>query len=210
MSLSRVWEMSRLQRSIKVRPAASGFTLIEVLVSIAVLSIGLMGVAMLIGTTLATGTKAKFMNIANVLASEKLDDLNKLSSNDPNLVPGGSLAGGSTCAAGDIYCDQVTVNAATGADYETETETVNNAPVTTTIVHTNAGCVGTPAACNVANPAAGGSTFTRRWLVTLSPTVSSSAGAATITNARRVTVLVTLNDQTASNPVSFQMSMVRP
>jgi len=204
--------MSQRQTFTKARPASSGFTLIEVLVSIAVLSIGLMGVAMLIGTTLATGTKAKFMSMANVLASEKLDDLNKLSSNDPNMVAGGSLTGGATCAAGSIYCDTVTVNEASGADYETETEVSGTPPTatTTTIVHTSAGCVGTPATCGVAAPAGGGSSFTRRWLITDSPTVTSAGGAVTITNARRVTVLVTLNNQSAANAVSFQMSMVRP
>jgi len=206
--------MSQRQWSTKVKPASSGFTLLEVIVAIAVLSIGLMGVAMLIGATLANGTKAKYMSMANVLASEKLDDLNKLASNDPNIVCTsvcGALSG-STCAAGSIYCDTVTVNEASGADYETETEMAGTPPTatTTTIVHTSAGCVGTPAVCGVATPAGGGSTFTRSWQITYSPTVTSSAGAVTVTNARRITVLVTLNNQSATNPVSFQMSMVRP
>ncbi len=184
--------------------------MIEVLVSIAVLSIGLMGVAMVVGSTLASGTKAKYMSMADILASEKLDDLNKLPANDSNLVPGGSLTGPSTCAAGDIYCDQVTVNEASGADYETETQTVNNTPVTTTIVHTSSGCVDTPANCGVTVPTGGGATFTRRWLVTANPTISSAGGPTTVTGARRVTVRVTSNQQSGSEAVSFEMSMVRP
>lgn len=210
MSPSRVWEMSQRQRFTKQRPASSGFTLVEVLVSIAVLSIGLMAVALLIGSTLASGTKAKYMSMANVLASEKLDDLNKLSSNDPNIACAtttcGSLTGGATCSASNIYCDTETVNEASGADYETETEDVNGNYTTTTIVHTNAGCVGTPAACGVAAPSGSGAMFTRRWLITVNPSV----GGTTITGARRVTVLVTLNNATGGNAVSFQMSMVRP
>jgi Tfp pilus assembly protein PilV len=191
--------------------------MIEVLVSIAVLSIGLMGVAMLVGSTVATGNKAKYMSMANVLASEKLDDLNKLPFYDPNVAPnpGGSLTGPPACAAGDHYCDEVTVNEASGADYETQTQivTVNGNPTltTTTIVHTNTGCVGTPADCGVANPSGGGgSTFTRRWLITLNPTVQTPGGPVTVNGARRVTVRVTLNAQSSGNAVAFQMSMVRP
>ncbi|MGH9717463.1 MAG: type IV pilus modification PilV family protein [Candidatus Acidiferrales bacterium] len=203
--------MSQQHSFSKKRAASSGFTLIEVIVAIAVLSVGLMGVAMVIGATLATGTKAKYMSMADVLASEKLDDLNKLPANDPNLVPGGAL-NSNPCAAGDQYCDQVTVSEASGADYETETEMVGTPPaaVTTTIVHTNTGCVDTPANCDVADPSGGGSTFTRRWLITANPTVDSSAGSVAITGARRVTVLVTLSGAAGANAVSFQMSMVRP
>lgn len=185
--------------------------MIEVLVSIAVLSIGLMGVAMLIGSTVNSGTKAKYMSMANVLASEKLDDLNKLPSNDANLVPGGSLTGPAICAAGDIYCDQVTVNETSGADYETETQTVNGNIVTTTIVHTSSGCVDTPANCGVPNLSASGSTFTRRWLITANPTITSTGGgSATVQGTRRVTVRVTLSNGAGANAAAFQMSMVRP
>lgn len=190
--------------------------MIEVLVSIAVLSIGLMGVAMLVGSTVATGNKAKFMSMANVLASEKLDDLNKLPFYDPNLTPnpGGPLSGPPACAAGDYYCDQVSVNEASGADYETQTQvvTVNGTPTPTaaTIVHTNTGCVGTPADCGVANPSGSGSTFTRRWRITLNPTVQTPGGPVTINGARRITVRVTLNAASGGNAVAFQMSMVRP
>lgn len=190
--------------------------MIEVLVSIVILSIGLLGVALLISTTAASGTRARYMSMANVLASEKLDNLNKWptseTSCDQNVCPGGSLTGPAICAAGDTYCDQITVNEATGIDYETQTQMVGSpaVPVTTTIVHTSAGCVDTPANCGVPAPPAGGSTFTRRWLITADPTVTSSAGTATITGARRITVVVTLNNQAANQGVSFQMSMVRP
>lgn len=190
--------------------------MIEVMVSIFILSIGLLGVALFIGSTVAAGARAKYMSMANVLASEKLDNLNKWPSSDtscdPNVCPGGSLTGPSVCAAGDTYCDQITVNEASGVDYETETQMVGTppTPVTTTIVHTNTGCVDTPANCRVPSPSRGGSTFTRRWLITADPTISSTGGPKTITGARRITVVVTLNNQTNQSPVSFQMSMVRP
>jgi Tfp pilus assembly protein PilV len=209
--------------------------LIEVLVSLGILAVGLLGVAGLISSMLASGTQARYMNVANVLASEQLDNLNKWPSTDQNVCDStacadatnspycsatscGTLAGSGACTAGDPYCDQVTVSETSGADYETQTQVVTD-PVTgtstnqtTTIVHTNAGCVGTPTACGVPNPSAGGLTFTRRWLITTDPTIVSSSGTpATVTGARRVTVVVSLvNESNSQNPVTFQMSMVRP
>lgn len=208
----RAWEMSAQPASSNRHKARRrGFTLIEVVVAIGVLAIGLLSVAALIGNTMRTGTSAKFMNMANVLASEKLDSLNKWPAGDPNVAPGGALTGSATCAANDDYCDQVTMTEASGADYETQTQVVNGNPVTTTIVQTSTGCVDTPTNCNVPNPAGGGSTFTRRWLITSPFTVTSASGAqTTINGASRITVVVTLNNQGNQIPVTFQMSMVRP
>ncbi len=221
--------MSQQLSSSRSRGSAAkqkGFTLIEVLVSIAVMAVGLLSVAALIAGTLQAGTRARYMSMASILASEKLDSLNKWPSGDlpnsattaqnaaptdPNIWPGGSLTGGATCATNDAYCDQVTVSEASGADYETQTQIVNGTPTTVTIVHTSSGCVGTPTACGVAAPAAGGATFTRRWLITANPTINSTGGGAvTATGARRITVSVTLDDASLNPPVSFQLSMVRP
>lgn len=188
-----------------------GFTMAEVVVSIAILAIGLMGVAALISRTLVSGTRARYLNIASVLASEKLDSLDKWPTNDLNVQIGGALAGPAACAAGDSYCDQVTVSSSSGADYETQTQVIDGVPTTTTVIHTSSGCVDTPAKCGVAGALAGGATFTRRWLITNAPTLSGAGGAAIVANGvRRVTVLVTLQDGTFNPPVTFQMSMVRP
>ncbi len=193
------------------KSSASGFTLAEVMVSMAILTVGLLGVASLISSTLATGTQARFMNMANILASDKLDSLNKWPSSDPNVAPGGALSGPDTCAAGDDYCDQIVLSETSGANYETQTQMVNGVPVTTTIVHTNTGCVDTPANCGAPNPDNSGSKFTRRWLITLNPTITSAAGVpTTVTGVRRITVVVSLNNQNSQAPVAFQMSMVRP
>lgn len=191
-----------------------GFSLIEVLVSIGILSIGLLSVAALIGSTMNSGTTARFMNMANTLASEKLDTLNKWPSSNANVSAGGSLTGPSTCASGDDYCDQVTMSESSGANYETQTQIVSGTPVTTTIVQTSGGCVDTPTNCGVSSPT-GGSTFTRRWLITAPITVTSAGGTTTTvgtaaTGPRRITVVVALNDQTVQPPITFQMSMVRP
>ncbi len=224
--------MSPLQSSIKriggKKHQQLGFTLIEVLVSIAVLAIGLLSIAALIGSTLQAGTRARYMSEASILASEKLDSLNKWPSGDtsgatstamstaptdPNIWPGGSLSTDPDCGTGTAaeYCDQVVVSESAGADYETQTQSVNGTPQVTTIVHTSSGCVGTPTACDVATPT-GGITFTRRWEITQDPTISAlGGGTTTASDTRRITVLVTLDDSTSSSqPVTFQMSMVRP
>jgi len=202
-----------------------GFTLVEVLVSMVILAIGLVGIAALIAGTLQAGTRSRYMSMASILASEKLDSLNRWPSadtagststaegaapTDENVWPGGSLTGSLTCAATDAYCDQVTVSEASGADYETETQDVSGVPTTTTVVHTSAGCVGTPAACGVATPT-GGYTFTRRWLITANPTITATSGATAVaTGARRITVVVTLDNNIFGSPLSFQLSTVRP
>lgn len=199
----------------------SGFSLIEVIVSLGILAVGLLGVAALISSLISTGSSARYMSIANVLASEKLDDLNKWPCNDgvgnvitcdDNVNPGGSLTGPTVCAANDPYCDQVTVSEAGGADYETQTQYDASGNLqTATIVHTSAGCVDTPANCGVAAPPTNGSTYTRRWWITSDPQITAADGtSATVTGARRITVVVTMNGRPANSPVSFQMSMVRP
>lgn len=189
----------------------------EVLISMAVLTVGLIGMAAMVCSTLMFGANAKYINMANVLASEKLDNLNKWPSTDLNVAPGGSLAGPSTCAAGDTYCDQVTVSETSGADYITQTQIVfdpvtnTSNPVTTTIVHTSTGCVDTPGNCGVPNPTGAGSTFTRRWQITSNPVITDAGGnPSTVTGARRITVVVSLANNVSKQPVSFQMSMVRP
>jgi len=193
-----------------LKTSHGGFSLLEVVVSIGILSVGLLGVAALVTSTMKTGTNSRYVNMANILASEKLDSLNKWPNGDPNVAPGGSLSGPSACAVGDDYCDQVTLTEASGADYETQTQIINGAAVTTTIVHTNAGCVDTPTNCGVPDPTGGGSTFTRRWLITSPFTVTSASGTTTTVNAaERITVVVTLDD-VVQNPITFQMSMVRP
>lgn len=195
-----------------MKKRSNGFTLIEVVVAIAILTVGVIGMAFMMAGIAVLGSVSTASNMANVLASEKLDSLNKFPQNSLDVAAGGSLAGPATCAAGDIYCDTVTVNETTGADYETQTQVnTDGTTQTTTIVHAATGCVDTPANCGVPAAPAGAATFTRRWLITLNPVITSTGGAtSTITGYRRVTVVVTQNNSSDQHPVTFQMSMVRP
>lgn len=204
--------MSQQYKYTKTKKQSNGFSLIEVVVAIAVLTVGVVGMAFMMAGVAELGTVSVASNMANVLASEKLDSLNKYPASDPNLVAGGALSGPITCASGDIYCDNVTVNETTGADYITQTQVnTDGTTQTTTIVHAASGCVGTPANCGVANPPSGTPTFTRRWLITASPVITSTGGTpSTVTGYRRVTVIVTQNNASDQHPVTFQMSMVRP
>src|SRR5437588_5115183 len=65
-----------------------GFTLIETMVAILVLTIGLFSVAALMSSTLNMGAHARYMSTAALLASEKLEDLSRLPNTDAALNPG--------------------------------------------------------------------------------------------------------------------------
>lgn len=59
----------------RIRPAQLGFTLLEVLVALVVLSIGLLGVAKLILATQKSNDDASFTSKATVLGNAMLDDI---------------------------------------------------------------------------------------------------------------------------------------
>lgn len=185
--------------------------MIETVVALTILTVGVMGMAFMMAGTAVLGTVARFSNMANVLASEKLDSLNKYPASDPNVAPGGSLTGPAACTATDIYCDTVTVSESSGADYETQTQVnPDGTTQTTSIVHAASGCVDTPSNCGVAAAPTTGYSFTRRWLITKDPVVNAGSTAQTVTGYRRITVVVTQDNASDGHPVTFQMSMVRP
>ncbi len=71
--------------------ANSGFTILEVMVAILVLTIGLVGTAALMSTTVSSTARSHLMSTAALLASEKLEDLSRFDVNDSPVAPGGSL-----------------------------------------------------------------------------------------------------------------------
>lgn len=198
-----------------------GFSLIEVMVAIAVLTIGLISVAALATTMLTTGKRSKYMALASSLASEKLEDLSRYPNDVPQVcIPTGSTSVGSltsdvsqttTCPKGDstsvVYDDDVSISLGNGSSdcpsmggcfAETVSGQSGGNTVYSTTYHSPDGVITTPTATSTAPSRM---TFHRRWLI---------EGNTPVTGVRRATVLVTLSDNSVNPPVTFRMSTVRP
>lgn len=175
-----------------------GFTLAEVCVSIAVLTIGLVAAASMFGKVWGSTAYSEYMIEASTLVSEKLEDLNQFPNTDPNVAAGGSLSANTT-AGGITYYDEVYLSASTGS--VTETQVIGGNPYT--ITHQANGTIGTT---NTAPTTANSIQFERRWVIEANPTVNG----VTMTGMLRITVLVTLLNTSIKPQVTFQMSIVRP
>ncbi len=200
----------------------AGFTVLEVMVAIFVLTVGVVSVAALAGTMMTTGNRSKYLSLEASLASEKLEDLNHWSSKEPQVcVPTGDTSAGNltsdvlqttTCPLGATasiaYYDDVNINfsnASTdcvsslgGCFAETVAGQVAGTTQYTTTYHSPDGTV-TTATTATAPP---NMTFHRRWII---------EADSPVTGVRRITVLVTVSNTNIS-PFSptFQMSLVRP
>jgi Tfp pilus assembly protein PilV len=205
-----------------------GFSLLEVVVALAVLWVGVLCAEALGVKMMATGRQSKYMSLASTLASEKLEDLNHYSPNDPQVcVPTGSASVGSLSsdsAPQSVTCPPsvpwstgftgtVTYNDNVNISLSTSTSACPN-PTAGCFSETVSGLTGgansytttyhspdgqiTPVTSSTAPTNV---TFHRRWIIEANQPV---------TGTRRVTVLVTLLDTTVQPTVTFQMSLVRP
>lgn len=211
--------MSRLQARRR-----AGFTVLEVMVAIAVMTIGVVAVAALAGTMMTTGNRSKYMSLEATLASEKLEDLNHWPPSATQVcVPTGNASVGSlssdvlqttTCpgtggaSASTNYYDDVSINFANGSTDcvsslggcfdETVASQVSGTTQYTTTYHSPDGTVTT--ATNTTAPT--NMTFHRRWIIEAN---------APVNGVRRITVLVVVtNSDIAPFSPTFQMSLVRP
>jgi Tfp pilus assembly protein PilV len=202
-----------------------GFTVLEVLVAIFILTVGVVSVAALAGTMMNTGNRSKYLSLEASLASEKLEDLNHWSASAVQVcVPTGSASVGSlttdvlqttTCpgasAASDTvaYYDDVSLNffnsssdcpSSTGGCFaETVADQVGGTTQYTTTYHSPDGRIPPPTTSATAPT---NMTFHRRWII---------EADVPVTGVRRVTVLVSLNNVNVQpSNATFQMSMVRP
>src|SRR5580692_4321575 len=100
-------EESRFHHS---RNSNAGFTVIETLFAMLVLSIGLVTLSSLAATTLNNTARSNFMAQAANLASEKLEDLNRYPTTDCNVyVPSGTTNGSLTSdASATVACSPST------------------------------------------------------------------------------------------------------
>lgn len=200
-----------------------GFTLLECMIAIFILTVGVMALALLGVRMMSTGQQSKYTSVASTLASEKLEDLNRWSINDPQVcVPTGSASVGSltadvrqttTCpgagGASDsiAYYDDVSLtlnsnngdcpNSTAGCLAETISSVIGGNATYTTTFHSPDGIIDTNTSANA--PPVG--TFHRRWII---------EGDQPVAGTRRVTVLVTQLNQAIKPAATFQMSLVRP
>jgi prepilin-type N-terminal cleavage/methylation domain-containing protein len=190
-------ETSQSLRKPLKRSRQQGFTLIETMVSILILTVGLVGTAALMSNSVNMGAHARYVSTAALLASEKMEDLDRFPDNDPNLAPGGSLTADIT-----KYSDSVQISTANGNI--NEVTTANG--VTTLYTQKPDGTVVVTSGASLPAATPDMLTYDRRWLIVANPTV----GANTITGAVQITVLVTLTNQALKPVVTYQTSLVHP
>ncbi|HYL91739.1 MAG TPA: hypothetical protein VEW69_01140 [Alphaproteobacteria bacterium] len=212
----------RTHRALR-RNLAAGFSMLEVLIAALILTGGLLSLAWVAAQMSVTTPRGGWMTTAVILASEKLEDLNKYTQTDPNIsFNGANTTAGSldptTTPTDNIggqqvdYWDQVQISTGNGSMDETVSsrDPITGKQVYTTIEHKPDGTVQVlpPAA---ALPATTGDmiVFKRNWLIEKDPVVAGNP----VVGIRRVTVLVTLQSQIGIKgtlPITFQTSMVRP
>jgi Tfp pilus assembly protein PilV len=186
----------------------------ETLAAIIVQSIGLIGMAVLMSNMMTGGARSRYMSEAAMLASEKLEDLERYPAADPNVaVTSGAIAGslssditasvtsnGSTDSVD--YFDTVQLSASGGNISETSSgKDASGNTNFTTITHAPTGEVTSSIVTTLPAPSADTLTFERRWTIEKD---------APVGGVRRITVLVTLTNPVVVKSVNFQMSMVRP
>jgi len=210
-----------------------GFSLLEVVVAIVVLTIGMMSAAVLMANVYKGSVRSRYIALATQLASEELEDLNRWPANynssppyiDPHImVPVGSNdcgITGETCTGrldedfGPVsitvngvttpvsYFDTVCLTTQNGQMSETYQNPTSSSPSYNTLTFFPDGTPPTVSTSTTAPTV--GMTFGRRWVIEQDQP---------LVGLRRITVLVNLKDLTVfggkqPQPL-FQMSMVRP
>jgi prepilin-type N-terminal cleavage/methylation domain-containing protein len=193
---------------------ARGFTLVETLVAMLVLSVGLVGLGSLAAQSMNGTARSRFLALAADLASEKLEDLSRWPTFDPNVyAASGTTVGNLTSdtsanvTSGGIptellnYYDDVEISDSNGAISETVSQVISGSTSYKTTSHNPDGTISTSTSTSATAADTGAIGFHRRWAIEMDQPVSG---------LRRITVLVTLDNTYMHPPVNFQMTMVRP
>lgn len=202
--------MDQLQYS---RKSNRGFTLIEVAVALAILVVGLSSVAALFATVIHGTSRTEYMTQAATLASEKLEDLNRYPSGDPNVyavagTPSGSITADTSATVTSNastqlvdYYDEVFFSPSQGSVSETVSglDAGGNVQYTTT-AHNPDGTITKTVTSSRASLIAGAIYFKRRWVIEKD---------LPIAGLRRITVFVSLENLSIAPDVQFQMTVVR-
>lgn len=203
-----------------LRRASRGFTMIEMLFAMLILSVGLVTLGSLTAQTLNGTAGSRYMGLATTLASEKLEDLNRWPYWDPHVCAASGTTVGSLTAddqAASVTCngitdtvdyyDDVEINdvsnsdgSTTGAICETVSGLSNGSEQYTTTCHQANGTVATSTSSTANSSDVGAIAFHRRWTIEQDQPV---------TGVKRITVLVTLENGYLQPPVSYQMTAVR-
>jgi len=191
-----------------------GFSLIEILVAMMILSIGLVALCSLAAQTMTGTSRSQFTALASDLATEKLEDLSRWPSFDPNIYAASGTTVGSltsdtsaTVTSGGIpselvnYFDDVEISDSKGAISETVSQVVSGATNYNTTSHNPDGTITTSTSTSASASDLGAIGFHRRWTIEMDQPV---------TGLRRITVSVVLENSYLQPPISFQMTMVRP
>jgi len=184
-----------------------GFTLLEVLIACSVLAFGLLAVAGLMSQLNLTSSQSRASGIQVILASEKLEELNRYGTGDPALTPGGSLTVDDTASG---YFDSIQISSGSGVSATGDISEIRlgtNGPGTySEITHSPNGTIQSTQPTAGPPPVATNSlNFDRRWLIETNPVVNG----VTINQARRITVWVQQTNATGAE-APFQASLVRP
>jgi prepilin-type N-terminal cleavage/methylation domain-containing protein len=203
-------ETSKLRNAVPTR----GFTLVEILVAMVVMSVGLVALSGLAAQTMTGTSRARFAALSADLATEKLEDLSRWPAFDPNIyAASGSTVGDLTSdqsanvTSGGIpselvnYYDDVEISDGNGAISETVSQVVSGSTSYKTTSHNPDGTITTSSSNSKTAADVGAIGFHRRWTIEMDQPV---------TGLRRITVLVTLENSYLAAPVSYQMTMVRP
>jgi prepilin-type N-terminal cleavage/methylation domain-containing protein len=197
---------------------ARGFTLMEIMISIALLLVGVVAAATLFGNIWGATSHSQYMIQASTLASEKIEDLNRYPSGDPDVAVTSGTTAGSLTADTDAsvtsngvtetvdYFDEVFMDPSAGSIAETVATGTSPSYTYTTTTHNPNGTITTATATSLSTAQTNAIQFERRWRIELNPTI----GGTVMTGMRRITVQVTTINGSIQPTVQFQMSLVRP
>jgi Tfp pilus assembly protein PilV len=181
-----------------------GFSMLEAIVASAILATGLIAIAGLLANLASTTNYSRYTGTQTLLASEKLEDLNRLSACDPDIaVPAGNSSGSltsdqsQTVNASATVCGSEVVNYFDDVQISSEAGAITETNNGVSIAQTPNGEVKTVA------PAASSDMlqFHRRWIIEQDQP---------ITGSRRITVIVIAQTGNALDKAStFQTTLVR-